>query len=119
DVFGEGLPAAPIQAEMRTAGIKPPWPPSPEASRIDDMRALWAKAGLVDVRTTAIPATRTFANFDEFWSVNLLGASVAAITERLAPAELEQLKQAVQARLPTEPEGRIVARARANAVAGR
>jgi SAM-dependent methyltransferase len=37
DVPGGGLPLAPVHAEMRAMGLKPPLPPSFEASRLDDL----------------------------------------------------------------------------------
>src|SRR5882757_1622610 len=45
DVPGGGLPAAPIQAEMRAMGLKPPLPPSSDASRLESLRDLWMSAG--------------------------------------------------------------------------
>src|SRR3984957_13489390 len=49
DLFGGGFPLEPLQAELRALGRKPQLPPSPEASRLETLRALWADAGLVDI----------------------------------------------------------------------
>jgi SAM-dependent methyltransferase len=119
DVPGGGLPAAPIHAEMRAIGITPPLPPSFEASRLQSLRELWTGAGLEAVETTAITVERTFSSFDEFWEINQLGASIAAVVANLPPADAETLKNRVRARMPADAAGRITYSARANAVKGR
>jgi SAM-dependent methyltransferase len=119
DVTGGGLPAAPIQVEMRAMGLSPPLPPSFEASRLESLRDLWKGAGLGAVETRAINVQRTFASFDEFWDINLLGASIAAVVATLSPDDAEVLKNRVRARMPADSTGRIAYSARANAVKGR
>jgi SAM-dependent methyltransferase len=119
DVTGGGLPAAQIQVEMRAMGLSPPLPPSCEASRLESLRDLWKGAGLDAVETTAINVQRTFASFDEFWDINLLGASIAAVVATLSPDDAEVLKNRVRARIPADAAGRIAYSARANAVKGR
>jgi SAM-dependent methyltransferase len=119
DVPGGGLPAAPIQAEMRAMGLKPPLPPSSEASRLESLRDLWVGAGLDAVETREITVQRTFASFDDFWAINQLGASIAAVVATMSPGDAELLKSRVRARLPADAAGRISYGARANAVKGR
>jgi ubiquinone/menaquinone biosynthesis C-methylase UbiE len=119
DVPGGGLPGAPIQAEMRVMGLKPPLPPSFEASRLESLRELWTAAGLEAVETRAITVQRTFANFQEFWAINLLGASIAAVVATMSPSDAELLKSRVRTQLSADAEGRITYSARANAVKGR
>jgi ubiquinone/menaquinone biosynthesis C-methylase UbiE len=119
DVPGGGLPAAPIQAEMRAMGLKPPLPPSFEASRLEALRDLWTAAGLDAVQTTEITVERTFASFDDFWEINQLGASIAAVVATLSPRDGELLKSRVRTRMPADAAGRITYNARANAVKGR
>jgi SAM-dependent methyltransferase len=119
DVLGGGLPAAPIQAEMRAMGMTPPLPPSFEASRLESLRDLWTGAGLDAVETREITVQRTFANFEDFWAINQLGASIAAVVATMSPTDAELLKSRVSKRLPTDAAGRITYSARANAVKGR
>ena len=119
DVPGGGLPAAPIQAEMRAMGLKPPLPPSVDASRLESLRDLWTGAGIDAVETRQITVQRTFASFDDFWEINQLGASIAAVVATMSPDDAEVLKSRVRARLPADAEGRITYDARANAVKGR
>jgi hypothetical protein len=80
---------------------------------------LWTGAGLEAVETTAISVERTFAGFDEFWEISLLGSSTADAIATLSPADAETLKSRVRARMPTDAAGRITYSARANAVKGR
>ena len=119
DVTGGGLPAAPIQIEMRAMGLSPPFPPSFEASRLESLRELWKGAGLEAVETRTISVQRTFRSFDEFWEINQLGASIAAVVATLSPDDAELLKSRVGARMPADGAGRITCSARANAVKGR
>jgi len=82
DVTGGGLPAAPIQIEMRALGLSPPLPPSFEASRTEALRDLWKGAGLADVETREIVVSRTFDDFDDYWATDMLaniGKAVAAL----------------------------------------
>ena len=58
DMLGSGFPYQTLRDEMHAIGIPPSLPPSPDASRIDAMHALWTAAGLnaVETRETACPA---------------------------------------------------------------
>ncbi|HXQ53421.1 MAG TPA: methyltransferase domain-containing protein [Stellaceae bacterium] len=119
DMIGGGFPLEPIQAEMRALGMKPPLPPSPGASRLDTLRALWTGAGLEDVETWEIQVQRSFADFDDLWTTSVMGMNVSGAFAAKAPAEIEQLKTRVRARLPADAAGRITYGARANAALGR
>lgn len=119
DIPGGGLPSEPILSEMRAIGYKTVSPPSAAVSRIEALHDVWTKAGLEAVETREITVQRTFANFDEFWSINLLGPSVSAVVGGMTPADIERLKAAVRTRLPADSAGRITYGSRANAVKGR
>lgn len=119
DMHGGGFPYAALQAEMRAMGLTVPAPPSPDASRQDDMRTLWANAGLTAIETRQITAQRTFANFDDYWTTILGGPSMGARLAAMLPADLEQLKSRMRARLPSDAQGRITYSAVANAIKGR
>ena len=72
DMLKGGSPGGPIIAEMHTMGITASlFPPSVEASRLEALRDLWAGAGLQAIETRQISVLRTFADFDEFWTMNL------------------------------------------------
>jgi SAM-dependent methyltransferase len=119
DILGGGFPAEPLMAEMRAMGLKPLLPPSVDAANMDALRALWTDAGLEAVETRRITVERTFANFDDFWTTNLLGASIGVTVAAMAPADADQFKARVRARVPADASGRITCGAWANAVKGR
>ncbi len=119
DMLGGGFPLDPIQAEMRAMGLNPVLPPSSYASRMEALRSLWTDAGLDAIETREITVSRTFSDFDEFWTVGLLAASIRPMIAAMASNEVERLKTRVQARLPADATGRITYSARANAIKGR
>jgi SAM-dependent methyltransferase len=119
DMLGGGFPLAPILEEMRAAGLSPPRPPQREASRMEALSDLWSAAGLKSVATREITVERTFADFDDFWSISMKAASIGATLAALAPAEKRKLQSRVRARLPADGDGRITYSARANAIKGR
>ena len=119
DVVAGGLPFEPIHVEMRAMGMKPARPPSFEASGIDQLVALWKGAGLVDTETRCIEVSRTFADFEDFWTTNTMGAALAEALSAMPPADVARLKAATRARVPAGPDGKIVHLARANAIKGR
>jgi hypothetical protein len=83
------------------------------------LRDLWTGANLGAVETREIAVQRMFADFDDFWTTSLLGASVGPTVAAMAPGDVELLKARVRARLPADAAGRITYGARANAVKGR
>jgi len=120
DMLGGGFPLHVLMSEIRAMGHKPPLPPSPEASRIDTMRALWTGSGLTSVETREITVERTYRDFDEFWTTSVKGSpSVRVSLAAMAPGEAEQLKTRVRDKLATDTAGGITYSARANAVKGR
>ncbi len=119
DMLGGGFPVEPIRLEMRTMGVTLPLLPSVGASRMEALRDLWTGAGLDAVETREITVQRTFTDFDDFWTTNLLGASIRPTIAAMASGDVELLKTRVRARLPADAAGRITYSARANAIKGR
>jgi SAM-dependent methyltransferase len=119
DMEGGGFPYEALHDEMRGLGVAVPTPPSPDASRIDAMRDLWTGAGLDAVETREIDVRRTFVDFDDYWATVLGGASVRTQLAALASERLALLKARMHARLPSDADGHITYRARANAVRSR
>jgi ubiquinone/menaquinone biosynthesis C-methylase UbiE len=118
DILGGGFPFAALQEEMAAIGVTPLWPPSVEASRIDALRALWTAAGLVDVETCELRATRTFESFESFWAIALTGPRMAPRIASMPADDVERLKDRVRLRLAADADGRITYEASANAVKG-
>jgi SAM-dependent methyltransferase len=119
DMVGGGLPYEALLVEMRGLGVAVPVPPSPDASRMDAMRGLWTGAVLDAVETRQITVQRTFADFADYWTTILGGASVGPVLASMASEDLAVLKARMRARLPADATGRITCSAAANAVKGR
>ncbi len=119
DVFGGGFPPEPIHAEMRALGLAPLRPPRSDVSRMEALWDLWTGANLDAVETREIAVQRTFADFDDFWTTSMLGASIGPTVAAMASGDVERLKTRVGARLPADAAGRITYGARANAIKGR
>jgi ubiquinone/menaquinone biosynthesis C-methylase UbiE len=120
DMLAGGFPQEPIHAEIRSMGITPLRPPNSDASRMEALLDLWTRAGLDAVETREFTVQRTFADFDDFWAINLLGTTVRPTVAAMTPGDAELLKTRVRARLPpADAAGRITCAARANAIKGR
>jgi ubiquinone/menaquinone biosynthesis C-methylase UbiE len=117
DMDGGGFPLDALLAEMRAMGLKSPLPASMSASRMEAMKKLWSDAGAVSLETREITVERTFANYEEFWSIGLKSSTVGPFVRGLPGGELETLKERVRERLRAG-EGTLTLRARANAVKG-
>ena len=84
------------------------------------LRELWAAAGLREVETRAIEVMTPFAGFEDYWQPFLGGQGPApGYVVSLSAERREVLRERLQARLPTRPDGRIELMARAWAVRGR
>ncbi|MFY9687196.1 MAG: methyltransferase domain-containing protein [Pseudolabrys sp.] len=119
DMRGGGFPWEPVQAELRTLGQKVVYPPSVDASRIDEMRKLWTDAGVTDVETREITVQRTFDDLEDFLSIGLTTPSIGPIVRAMQPSDVDTLKARLRDRLPVGANGRLTYSARANAVKGR
>jgi SAM-dependent methyltransferase len=114
DVGAGGFPFEPIRVEMRAMGMTPLDPPNVRASRMDELHDLWAGAGLTAIEGRTITVSRSFASFEEFWTIT--GApSIRATIDKMAPADVEQLKSRVRARRPAD----ATYQGTANAIKGR
>jgi hypothetical protein len=83
------------------------------------MRDLWTGAGLASVETREITVQRTFADFDDYWTIVLGGPSVGPQLAAMASEQMALLKARMLTRLPADAAGRITYSARANAIKGR
>jgi ubiquinone/menaquinone biosynthesis C-methylase UbiE len=119
DMFGGGFPLEPIYAEMRALGLPAVMPPSPEASRMEAMRDLWKAAGFDQVETREIAVQRSFADFEEYWTIAATGPGLSAALATMTPADVERIKTRTRTNLAADTSGKIACSARANAVKGR
>jgi hypothetical protein len=86
---------------------------------MDALRDLWTGAGLASVETREITVQRSFADFDEYWTLSTGAGSIRPAVAAMPAGDVEQLRQRVRGRLPVDASGRIAYSARANAVKGR
>ena len=119
DLPGGGVPTQLLYDELEALGAALLVPPSADATRLDAMHALWSDAGLVDVETRDIAVERTFAGFDDWWTIATSGPISTAAIAALSAGACAQLKATVRSRLTPGTEGRITCHARAHAVKGR
>lgn len=119
DMHGGGFPWTPVTAELGALGQNTARPPSIDASRIDALQQLWAKAGIADVETRQITVQRVFTDFDDFLSVGLKTPSIGPVVKAMQPSDVETLKQRLRDKLPADADGRIICSGRANAIKGR
>ncbi|MYS88637.1 MULTISPECIES: class I SAM-dependent methyltransferase [Streptomyces] len=88
--------------------------------RPERLHRLWADAGLVDVSTAPIEVPTVFADFDDLWEPFLAGQGPApGYVASLAPADRDQVRDALSAAVTRRPDGAIALTARAWAVSGR
>ena len=70
------------------------------------------------VETREITASRTFADFEEFWHSSTTSWSIRPELAAMTADDLEQSKERMRVRLSSDVSGRKTYQARANAVAG-
>jgi SAM-dependent methyltransferase len=118
DMEGGGFPYRVVNETLNAVGRSTPMPPSPEASRLDVLRDLWAAAGLGDIQTRVISVERTFTDFDEFWSTLLGGPSAGQALAAMNQEERSRFRELLRARLQPAGSGSITLGARAHAIQG-
>jgi ubiquinone/menaquinone biosynthesis C-methylase UbiE len=118
DMLGGGFPLDPILGEVRAMGLAVPRPPQMEASRKEALRRLWTDAGLEGVQMREITVHRTFATFDDFWTINLKSPALGPVVAAMASADRQTLRSRVRTKLAVQADGSIVGAARAHAVKG-
>lgn len=118
DIPARSFPLEPIQAELRALGQTPVMPPNAAIASADNLRAAFASAGLVELRQRTISVTRSFADFEAFWTASLGTGSIGAAIDKLAPDQRASFKQRVRARLSADADGSVSYSASANAIAG-
>ncbi|MFG2981841.1 class I SAM-dependent methyltransferase [Streptomyces sp. NPDC048258] len=83
------------------------------------LRALWTRAGLVDVDLAAIEVATVFADFADLWEPFLAGQGPApGYVASLDPPGRGRLRAGLRASLPVRPDGSVPLTARAWAVRG-
>jgi ubiquinone/menaquinone biosynthesis C-methylase UbiE len=118
--YGGRSPAELIDAVFERAGHRLPTQPSVGASRMDALRDLWTTAALDAIETREITVQRTFADFDDFWTANLLNPRISLAAAAMPSGELERLRaQALEHLGPGGASGVVSYTATANAIKAR
>jgi ubiquinone/menaquinone biosynthesis C-methylase UbiE len=116
DIEGGGFPYEDVHTAMRGIGVDPILPPRSEVARLAELRRLWTDAGLIEVETREILASRTFASFKDYWTTAISAPGIGQVLARLGTDQMEQVRAAVPG---SGSPGEIVVHARAHAVRGR
>jgi SAM-dependent methyltransferase len=88
--------------------------------RPEPLAALFRDAGLADVEVRALDVPTVFRDFDDYWTPFLGGQGPApGYCLSLDEARRTALREAIRARLPAQPDGRIPLTARAWEARGR
>lgn len=119
DMAGRGFPYETLRDELRAMNLPVPQAPSEDASRLDVMHDLWTRAGLDAIETRAITVSRTYPDFDDYWTTILGAPSTGATLKALPPEQMATLKSNVRGRVSIQRDGRVVCDGTANAVKGR
>jgi ubiquinone/menaquinone biosynthesis C-methylase UbiE len=120
DFVEELSPSGPLRTAMRRFGAEVPGIPGADASRLEPLRKLFAQAGLEQIETRTIDVCLAYADFADFWQAQTPGyAPTTKVIGAMKDSERMRLMHAVQAALPTGPNGSIEYCARANAVKAR
>jgi ubiquinone/menaquinone biosynthesis C-methylase UbiE len=118
DLPGGGFPLHFLQEEMRASGLPVPLPPSAAVSNANALRKCWTEAGFQKIEQRRIDVERSFADFDEYWTIGLTSPALGGSLRALSAKALEQLKDKVRARFANAGKKPFVATAYANAVKG-
>jgi ubiquinone/menaquinone biosynthesis C-methylase UbiE len=116
DIEGGGFPYEDVHTAMRGIGVEPILPPRSEVSRLAELNRLWSDAGLIEVETREILASRTFANFDDYWATATSAPGIGQILAKLGTDQVEQVRKSLPGSGGT---GELVVHGRAHAVKGR
>ena len=119
DMEGGGFPYREVNETLGAVGRPTPMPPSPEASRLETLRALWLTAGMGDIETRVITVERTYSDFDDLWNTVLGGPSAGQALAAMNEEERGHFRQVLQDRLQPAGRSSITLTGRAHAIQGK
>src|SRR5262249_20348016 len=118
DMGGGGHPLELMHTEMKAMGFPAPLPPRSDVTGLEALRQLWRGAALDEIEAREIRVQRTFADFEDYWTVSTLAATVSQMIAAMDPSDLELLKTRVHARLIADAAAPVTCSARVNAIRG-
>ena len=96
DIFGGGLPIAPLHRELQKRKIEYQLPPKAEVSKKDELKRLWNDTDLKLIECKQISVTRQFENFEEFWNITSSSHSMSLVFKKLNPQLISDIRLSVQ-----------------------
>ena len=118
DMGGGGHPLELMHTEMKAMGFPAHLPPRSDVTGLEALRQLWRGAALDEIEAREIRVQRTFADFEDYWTVSTLAATVSQMIAAMDPSDLELLKTRVHARLIADAAAPVTCSARVNAIRG-
>ena len=118
DMTGGGHPLELMHTEMSAMGFTAPRPPQSGITGLEALRRLWRGAALNEIQTQQITVQRTFADFDNYWTISTLAATVSQTIAAMDPGNLELLRTRMREQLIADAAGHITCSARVNAIRG-
>ena len=67
DFAAELSPSWPLRMGLREMGVDAPQVPGAAGSSVDELRALFERAGFEQISLRSFDVTVTFPNFEDFW----------------------------------------------------
>src|SRR5215472_11933896 len=72
DMGGGGHPLELMHTEMKAMGFPAPLPPRSDVTGLEALRQLWRGAARDEIEAREIRVQRTFADFEDYWTVSTL-----------------------------------------------
>ena len=118
DMTRGGHPLELMHSEMNAMGFIAPLPPRSDVTSLDALQWLWRDAALNEIDTLEMTVQRSFADFEDYWTISTLAATVSQSIAAMNPSDVKSLKSRLQGRLVADARGIITCSARANAIRG-
>jgi ubiquinone/menaquinone biosynthesis C-methylase UbiE len=120
DFQNKGFPQQPLREALEKTGVVVPPQPGHSNSYMSNMEGYFGNAVLADIATRVIEVELSYPNFDEYWSAQTgLANYIVQQIHKMPAADVDRLKDGLRQSLPKDAKGRIISKARANAVKGR
>ena len=118
DIFGGGMPLAPLHRELQKRKIEYQLPPKAEVSKKDELKRLWNDTDLKLIECKQISVTRQFENFEEFWNITSSSHSMSLVFKKLTPKLVSDIRLSVEKELNQNSSEPLKIQAHVNAIKG-
>ena len=118
NIFGGGMPLAPLHRELQKRKIEYQLPPKAEVSKLDELEKLWNDADLKLIECKQIQVSRQFENFEEFWNITSSSHSMSLVFKKLTPQLIADIRLSVEKECNQESSKPLKIQAHVNAIKG-